>query len=95
MGLRFAVWQLSPFSWREASAPTSSPAFQDPHKNSIPAFSLLLSLLCTLGSFYKTNERELQGMESVNHCKLSQASKGYKRYLAKDQRKAREEILIK
>lgn len=54
-----------------ASAPTSSPDFQGTHKNSIPAFSLLLSLLCALGSFYKTNEHELQGMRSVNHCKLS------------------------
>lgn len=54
-----------------ASVPTSSPDFQGTHKNSIPAFSLLLSLLCALGSFYKTNEHELQGMRSVNHCKLS------------------------
>lgn len=80
--------QLSLFSWGGASAPTSSPDFQDAHKNAIPTFSLLLSVLCALGSFTKQMNMNFKGEESVNHCKSSQASKSYKCYLAKDQRKA-------
>jgi hypothetical protein len=84
-GCRFPTLTAVSVFLEGSIAPTSSPGFQAAHKNLIQAFSLFLSLLCALGSFYKTNEHELQGMENVSHGKLFQASK---RYLAKDQRKA-------
>lgn len=70
-----------------ASVPTSSPDFQGTHKNSIPAFSLLLSLLCALGSFLQNKRTWTSRYEECKSLQTLQASKCYKRCLAKDQRK--------